>query len=74
MSKEAKIRPAQSCSSADISINQNFCCDRLFHSRKKRIFEVLSLFNNYLKVFQDFGNNLTVLMQLVLLSKHDNDR
>lgn len=25
-----KIRPAPSCSSADISITQKFCCDSLF--------------------------------------------
>lgn len=72
--KKQKIRPAQSCSSAETSINQKFCCDRLFDSRKKRNFEMLSLFNNYWKVFQDFGKYLTVLMQSVLLPKHDNDR
>lgn len=31
---------------------------------------MLSLFNNYLKVFQESTNYLTVLMQLVLLQKH----
>lgn len=31
---------------------------------------MLSLFNNYLKVFEESRNYLTVLMQLVLLQKH----
>lgn len=60
----------QSHSSADISLSQKYCCDRLFDSRKKRIFEMLSLFNNYFKVFQESRNCLTMLMQLVLLQKY----
>lgn len=66
--KKQKIRSVQSHGSADISLSQKFCCDRLFDSRKKRIFEMLSLFNNYFKVFQESRNYLTVLMQL--LQKH----